>query len=204
MKNRDFNDPGQAQNYLNGCIITVGNEPVFIHSVRGEGRNLALDYGALDSPNARVSRVMAKDKTVDMNPVKLGMCCYFDSSTYRTFYVARYPARVWRVGLSRDNISISHILGKGEAGDWFDKIFTSPSLANCIRGKYDKLPKIMEAFENYRGVIPFSRRFAVSHNGLLIYKTLPEKVGSFSLSTGKAKLDENYQYLEEALQEDVQ
>lgn len=202
MRNRDFNDSAQAQSYMSRCIIRVNEEPAFVHQVGGTSTKLTLSYSPVDKIDTGANTILMKDKAVDMNPVPLGMCSYFDTKRYIALFLSRVPARMWRVGLSMDNICVQHILGRENGTDYREKLFYSGSMVNCIKGKYLGQAEIGAAFKNYIGSIPFSRRFAITSAGSLAYKTIPVAVGTWAIKKGP-KLDDEFKFLQEALDEDI-
>lgn len=203
MKNKKFFNIQQASQYLRHSIISIDGVPVYIYDVMGERNDIKLSYSPLDKVNLNAQQIKVDDKRVDMNPVQLGMCSMFDGNVYQTFYVSRMPARKWKIGLAKENVVISYLLGQGNAGrDYLAAIFPSSNLSDCIKGKYMSFEEAKDVLHKWGGTVPISRHFAINSNGQLMYKAAPDVVGAWT-KRGGIKLSDDFLFLSEMLQEDM-
>lgn len=167
-----------ANTRLQGTIVRLGEEPVFVHEVvRGGVANLAK------------LKDIYNDFKVDMNelnlvPVPLGMCNFNDQVSY----LSRVPLRRdWRQGLRRENFISNNVPHSAVPPD---------VLGAVIEGVY---PTLQEALEKAsKGIsTAFHRHWAVTRDNILVYKR--DNVGV--VHKGMLLLDREYQYLAEALEE---
>ncbi len=202
MRNRDFFDINHAAGYLKDSIIRVANDPVYIYNVVEGGRRKAvMTYCPLKNMGD-MQQIPLDHADVDMNPVPLGMCTWFDGDMWVTYHVSRYPVRAWKVGLSRNNIGVTSITGRGQAGEAVvDQVFATVALDKCIRGEYKSLKDTLELLKKHRGAIPISRRFAVASNNRVYYDTVGKHVGT--IEAGRIVLNAEHGYLAEVLKQDL-
>lgn len=169
-----------ANSRLQGTIVRIGEEPVFVHQI---------DHKC--SAQVALLKDIYNDFQVDMNelnlvPVPLGMC-NFDN---QVSYLSRIPMRRdWRQGLRRENFTSSNI----------NHALVPPEvLGQVIVGIY---PTLKEALERMgKGLsTAFHRHWAIQKDKTLMYKR--DIVGL--VNNGVLMLDREYQYLAEALEEVV-
>lgn len=167
-----------ANSRLQGTIVRIGEEPVFVHVVQRNCKALV----------AKLKDIYT-DFEVDMNdlnvvPVPLGMCNFKNEVSY----LQRIPMRRdWRQGLRRENFcsnNIPHHMVPPEV------------LGGVIEGVY---PTLKEALENVKKGIStaFHRHWAITKTSHLMYKR--DIVGV--VDGDLFMLNRDYQYLAEALEE---
>lgn len=209
MKTKDFFDVGQASQYLRASVIRVDNKPVYVMDVvMSDGRKidnpLLLQYTPLEDINEDVRTLPLKDERVDMNPVPLGFLNYLNEDGYTSYYISRFPSRKWKIGLSKENISVM-MPGGYEADRYIvQKVFPTKLMVNTIIGKYPSVKQIITGFKRHRGSRAFSRRFTITDQLTVYYKTLEKPVGQVDSGKSTIKLFDEFFYLREVLKEDVQ
>lgn len=204
MRNKKFYDSQQASQYIRNTVFRVGEEPIYAYDVQASdarGHKLTVTYSALTDMNGTPQNINIDDKSIDMNPVPLGMTNYFNGEGHTALFVSRFPARKWKIGLAIENLSIKYLGGNSATGDLRRVIFPTKLLVNTIKGEYLSPQECMKQLKRYGGSIAFSRRFAVDSLGGLFYKDAPDKVGS--LTTSGADLNPEFMFLKEILEEDI-
>lgn len=205
MRTKKFFDLNQASSYLRGSVIRVDDEPIYVHDVQhGEGRGnkgMSIEYSVIREGLGKVFHIDVADKKVDMTPVPLGMCSYHDGDSFRCYYIMRLPVRKWKIGLTKENIDILTVQTGQNAGGAINMLFPQTFLVDCIEGKYVGLTEAIKALKRRRGVIPFSRRFAIDHEHSVWYKGHNLSVGWFE--NGQVNLDKDHTYLSEIMMEDT-
>lgn len=209
MKHKSFWNLDQANNYLNGCVVVVGKEPVYVTEVasgidRGNRPTIVMRYIECANPSSSRSRAIdVMDDAVDLNPVQLGMCEFFNGIEYETYFLTRRPSRMWKVGLTRSNLIIHRpdLSMRQHTNDMSRHLLPSKELADTILNKYRSFEEVKTQLKKHRGVLPFSQRFCLNAKGELFYRVIGEPVGDVD-KTG-IKLRKDYKYLDEALKEDL-
>lgn len=170
-----------ANSRLQGTIVRLGDEPVFVHSV---GPGMKAEVSKLEDIYTNFT---TDANELNVTPVPLGMCNFGDTVSY----LSRIPLRRdWRQGLRRENFKSSNI----------DHAAIPPDvLAKVIKGQYPSLKEALETVAKKKGAIAWHRNWAVDSDGKLIYKL--SVVGTSK--DGMLLLDKPYQYLAEALEEAV-
>jgi hypothetical protein len=185
------NDYEYARTRLEGTIVRElkTGEPVYVHSISQEGVCLVAylkngDLGLADS------HIHLDD--INCKPVPLG---YVNTHT-RATYLMRMPLRRdWKQGLRAANC-----LSSGR------NVFNicNKALRNCIKNEYPSFKEVVAELigTQHRGmkIKAFHRHWAISSNGLLLYRNLQE-VGI--ISRGKPLLKTQFNYLKESLSEIV-
>lgn len=209
MRTKDFFDVGQASQNLRASIIRIADKPVYVMDVvasepRKINSPLLIQYSPLANINEDVETIPLKDIKVDMNPVKLGFCNYLHDEGYASYYVSRYPTRKWKIGLSRENISVM-MPGGYEADKYvIGKLFPTKLLAATINNRYPSVKEIIKGFNRYSGTRAFSRRFTITSELRVYYKTTEQSVGIVKQDKGTISLFDDFFYLKEVLKEDLQ
>lgn len=166
-----------ASTRLNGTVVRVGVEPVVVNEVRGVD---LVDLTYLRSGERCVKSL----RELNVKPVPLG----FVNDSGECTYVARMPRRSnYRQGLRGDNTLC--LYGKSLPS------FMSVSVANTIVGSY---PSLGEALSSGSKSVAWSRHWAITNTGVLLYKAKGE-VGR--INGGMPELHPKYSYLNECLQE---
>lgn len=167
-----------ANSRLQGTIVRIGEEPVFVHQVQRNCKALV----------AKLKDIYT-DFEVDMNelnlvPVPLGMCNFNDQVSY----LQRIPMRRdWRQGLRRENFISSNVPHAAVPPD---------VLGDVIEGVY---PTFKEALDKAKKGVStaFHRHWAIMRDNTFMYKR--DVVGV--VEGGVLVLNREYQYLAEALEE---
>ncbi len=206
MRQKIFFDEHQARSYLQSSVIRLHKFPIYVLGVQ------EVDDRHADTNNKRFRIVYtnlgdAEDKIlflpnqkINMNPVPLGMMKTDDA----TYYVQRRPNRNWKIGLCSENIRFHLVEGRETNERKYARMpvhVNSEELRDCILGKYSSYGKALnDIIKGDRTSIPFSRNFAIER-GSLVYKSIDDTVGVCE-KTGPLLFD-NYQYLNEILEEDM-
>lgn len=203
MKTKKFFDLDHAKRYLLHTLIQVGGQPVYVMNLtQPRGDELIIHYSLANNAAGRIKTIKSDHDSVDMNPVPLGMTRYFNGVSWSTFYVSRYPARRWKVGLSHENISIMDPTGlDGLDRNYSKELLPSVTLAETIMGKFLSLDEAKAQLRKSKGCLPISRRFCFNSKGNLFYKMLGVAVGE--VKTNSVELFEEFAYLKEVMQEDI-
>jgi len=105
---------------------------------------------------------------------RLGFVNVFDS----VLYVRRNPVRRYKVGLSKENLSLqplNDLVYPRGAGETLRHVtgLSSIELGDCIMGKYPTFEEACKILHGGLGVkaIAFDRQFALTSNGYVYYKT---------------------------------
>lgn len=175
------NDWEYANNRLQGTIVRLNDEPVFVHEVR---RDMKAEVSKLeDIYNAFI----ADGRELDLTPVPLGMCNF----NHNAHYLSRVPLRRdWRQGLRRENF----------ISPTCDHAAIPPALlAKVIKGEYPALKECFDLVKKGALAAAWSRRWAIGRDSTLIYKN--KVVGTSK--DGVLLLNKEFQFLAEALEEAV-
>lgn len=169
-----------ANSRLEGTIVRLEEEPVFVHHV---GRGMKAEISTLiDLYNPFI--VDAND--LNLVPVPLGMCNFGGVARY----LSRVPLRRdWRQGLRRENFVSS-------VGD--HAAIPPDVLAKVIKGEYPILAECLEQVKPGCSVA-WHRHWAITGEAQLRYKR--DIVGTSK--GGVLLLDKQFSYLAEALEEAV-
>lgn len=190
----NFFDIRYAQSRLQGGLIMLGGEPIFVENVEEGGRNkFKLFYTDLIRNDSSFTFYPSPD--IDFKPVKLGLVNLERGGFLLT---QRFPIRAWKIGLTTGNLVLRNVTGVSESGNRYRRadMLKSKQLRNTILGVY---PEYDRAFSYARGKkkgIAFSRSFGVLPSGKLVHKD----VGRVGRCTKEGPhLDEEFFYFEEEL-----
>lgn len=180
-----------AASRLDGTIVTLEGQPVYVHSV---GVKMVAIVASLKDVQALTQ---CDAKQLDLHPVKLGYC----NMGGRTAYLMRKPMRRdYKQGLRRGNFT--------SVGDFVADEVEYTHLSDVILGKYPSFEQVLKlATGAVKNLNPFKkeakssmawcREWAMSSEGVLYHKG--DVVGS--LRDNVPALDEDYTYLRQALEE---
>lgn len=171
-----YDNERDAKRYLQDSIIRVGREPIYVSHVFTLKGKPTLKYFPLGSYQPKT--IALDDEALNFNPVPLG---YGKSCGGRlnVGYFHRYPARMWKQGLSWDSLKI---LTNKEPYYFYnirEDMESSTILLDVIKGK--KVP-YEKAFNGENCGI-FSRKWAVHpvsksvlYRGKLVGKAEKDKI----------------------------
>jgi hypothetical protein len=194
-----FYDLNHAQSRLRDCVIRYKKEPIYIQSVDSARDGFyILEFIYLpnvDTPNPEVIRKRLNED-FNLEPVPLGNINHQNDCLFS----CRSPARMWKVGLNTGNFYTKQL------GFSFRKsTITLKGLAPTIRGEYPDVESILEDLKIRPGHIAFSRNFSIIRTDKrefsLVFKC--RKVIGKLNSKNKFNIDEDYFYLKEMLQEEL-
>lgn len=169
-----------ANSRLEGTIVRLGEEPIFVHAVK---RGMKAEVSTLINIYEPFE-VNAND--LCLVPVPLGMCNFGGIARY----LSRIPLRRdWRQGLRRENFTCS-------VGD--HAAIPPDVLAAVIKGEYPSLATCLGETKPGQS-IAWHRHWAVTGEEKLMYKR--SVVGTSK--GGVLLLDKQFNYLAEALEEAV-
>lgn len=170
-----------ANSRLNGTIVRLKEEPVFVHNI---GRGMKAEVSTLEDV---YTAFFADAHDLDLVPVPLGMCNFDGVAAY----LSRVPLRRdWRQGLRRENF----ISSVGDHAKIPPNI-----LAKVIKGVYPTLKECLEKVKGEDASAAWCRHWAVTSHEKLVYKR--SIVGTSA--GGILLLDKQFSYLAEALEEAV-
>lgn len=173
---------------LEGTIITYKGKA---HSVRGINANLTMSLERL-CDGERIGSVKQTSKYVELRAPCLG----YVNTEEGALFAMRTPARMWKQGLHLRAVRFKHSRLPPHA-------FDNRVLAKCLDGDYPTLEEAKGSFTStnpFKIDVPksvaFSRRWAVSKEGDLLYKG--DRVGEIG---DKPMLADRFIWLAEDLQE---
>lgn len=212
MRNKNFYDYEQATHYLAGSLIRHCEAPVMVSAVDRVNKVILLYiHKMLDDPGD-VVRIRSDDSDLDFNPVPLGLTSHYTGKERygSTLYTCRAPQRASKIGLTHTNLVVSSVSKQSRVGAVLENedaaqvnrrsILATHDLYNTIMGRYPSYDSVFQKCTNNAARKAFSRRFAIGGEALL-YKNYGQ-VGE-ALKDGP-KLSEDFHYLQQALQEDLQ
>lgn len=189
-----FFSRADANARLGGTLVLYKGEPVHVYEVVG---NSAKDFAAVIVPltNNAKDQVVPLDKDLfDFRPVPLGYCNYLADA----IYLSRIPRRQWKQGL---HVGILEATVNGKRYGKFNT--ATICLADTVRGKYPSLSDAFNTCEKDRmNSCAFSRLFSINKNRILTYKGR-DKVGYFDSKLKTFKLEEDFFFLKELVQESI-
>lgn len=157
-----FLDPGDAQRMLRGGVVSYKGRLIFVSQVAGNSMKFTdVETGEMD--------VAPADFDIIKNPTQ-GRLGYVNLKQ-GCAYVAREAARITRMGLSAENLQVTHIHGAHRSGmmrRWTNLMFEG--LARTYQNIY---PSFEEAYEKAvdKGIpTAFDRSFAIDRAGCLFYQ----------------------------------
>ena len=175
------NDWEYAHSRLQGTIVRLGEEPVFVHGVQPGMKALLAKLEDI------YTDFYVNANELNLVPVPLGMCNFSNTISY----LSRIPLRRdWRQGLRRENFKSSNIN---------HALIPPEVLSQVIKGQYPSFEEALKKATDAGISVAWHRNWALSHDGKLFYKR--DKVGTSK--GGVLLLDKPFQYLAEALEEAV-
>lgn len=207
-KTRDFFDLNHAGRYLANSVIRYNRMPIKVIGCAPSGKAhvYKLVYEELlEAPrnaewgdDGRKSCLHNSDK-IDMTPVPLGFLSTKNADEGDSLFLARTPARVWHVGLHRDNTAIYHPCFNYPVWARGGDVVHAPSFFRMIMNKYLEPEEALLLSQKHDKTRAFSRRFAIFDDKLM-YKTRGHPVGE--IKNKKPELYNEFGFLKEALAED--
>lgn len=206
MKYKGFYDLEQMQSYLRRCVIRLDNEPIYITEVEKQ-RNRAgkvgnkIHYLSM-TPDHKRRVIDVESKRVNFAPVPLGLLNYSYNGFPLCFSVARIPSRMWKIGLSVQNMSITGVGGNRRPPCSTNDIIYHEALRKTIIGSYPSYHEAIELVqkEGPYTTIAFSRHFGVQCRKTmlsLVYYKFDERVGTCELA--RPRLKSAFSFLQEHL-----
>lgn len=171
-----YDNERDAKRYLQDSVIRVGKKPIYVSSIFTVRGKQTVKYFPLGSYQTKI--IALDDEDLNFNPVPLGYgksCRGYPS----VGYFHRYPARMWKQGLSWDSLKIL----TNEEGYFFynirEDIESSKILLDVIKGKkvsYDRAFKGENCgiFSRKWAVHPISK--SVLYKGKLVGKAEKNKI----------------------------
>lgn len=205
MRHKNFFDIEHARAYLSGSFIRIRDRVAHVDTVnagRSKGEyQLVFEYVG-DRATPRVVNYPSPE--VDFNPFPMGWYAKKRGKEgWQAFYLSRLPSRGWKVGLTPRVLNVQRLgvtSSRYQAVDPQDILWTQ-EFDKTVRGEYEPYEKVYSIISRSKTAeIPFSRRFC-TRQGQLFYRFFDEPVG-VPEKTGPVLLPD-YQYLEEALREDL-
>ena len=206
MKKKQFYDKAMAERYLKHSVVQVDGRAVYIHDIiRSQGRR-GFDIVFQDIALGRHGKVNVNSARVDLNPIPVGLMQYCGS----TIYLARMPARKWKIGLSIANCQAWNTYPKAVdkkryGGAHLSSLITSEGFARSARREFVSVKQAKEEASGYVPV-PISQRFALTKNSEIVYKNFTETVGAVEEGDDGyiGVFHPRFDFLKQAFQEDVQ
>jgi hypothetical protein len=195
---KEYHDTEHASMRLTGSTVMLDGKPVYITDV-SDGRskgNFRIDYITCSSDGERRYTGSVPKQEVTTKDLKLGLINDSERS-YSALYSARFPARMWKEGLSGNNFYLKPI-SKDVRLPSKNRILCSKALYDTINGiypDYDEAKSILKKDDDRRSVA-FDRYFALNRDNELIFKD-GIVVG---LANKEPILKDNFFFLKEMLQ----
>ncbi len=174
----------QIQQY-NDCLILYKGKPHKVKQIAGEIK-------LLDLLTQRTKLVTFKLADFTAPFMRLG----FVNLDETAIYVARKPARMYLVGVNRNNSTAAFCAGASSPGDVLGiqhkaLDFDTVEHANMLLGHYPKLGDAIKRAETFGGCVAFDKQFAVDSRHLVFYKG--KKCGE--VVRGKVVFNKDLEYL---------
>ena len=189
----DLYDQHTAAMRLQGCVIRVGGDPVYVDRVeQTRGGKFRVQYHVLGIDQHHI--IQWGDEAIDPSPVPLGYINYHNKNVIS---VDRTPERQWKIGLTTHNMRLGGLNDEnGVRRDIKSRIINSRPLARAIKGEY---PSLVAAKRKLREVpeVAISRDFMIHTNGKLIHR-IANIVGE---AAPRLKLHDQHFYLKETLEQ---
>ena len=192
---KGFYDISHMNNYLSKSLIRIQEEPIWVNGVvEGDDRTgkvvPKIKYKLIAT--GRPGTINLYSKRVNLDPVRLGFVNVLDNDQPSGVVAraCRMPARMWKIGLSPNNLVLDHV--PYEAGMFRmrigrDNILASKSLRNTVLGIF---PSFTEALATTRAYpadqfmgVAFNRKFCLINTAegvVLYYYHFPIPVGRVS------------------------
>ena len=187
-----FYDIAHMNNYLSKSLIRIQEEPIWVTSiVEGDDRTgkpvPKIKYRMIAT--GKPGTINLHSKRVNLDPVRLGFVnvWYNDLPSGVVARTCRMPARMWKIGLSPNNIVVDHVpleAGFFRMGIGREGLIASKSLRNTVLGIFPSFQEALSATRSYptdqfMGVA-FDRKFCLINtvDGVLLhYFHFPIPVG---------------------------
>ena len=204
MKDK-FADVRHAHQYLSGSVVMLGAKPVYVTEVWiDENDKDRVDYvevGTNNRANCRIADLTGCTLSLGMTNMPL---VDYGIEGRLAFFVRRTPRRMWKVGLSRNNIRFGNV--QPDSGFRFPQpagnYLVSQPFRETLDNKFPDIEAAAKAAKDTKFATAFDRNFAVDNNQEVYFKTFGHPVGSVG-STSGAVLRPQYRYLEQLLEEAV-
>ncbi len=188
-----FHSSDHANLRLGNTIIRIMNLPVWIRSIEN-------DYSArilyLNTDKQSHIEDIREVVGIDTTPVPLG----FTNFNKQASYLFRRPSRRTKQGLAEESLSCNagHIPRISEDKEW------RKALGGTIIGSYPTIAvakKLLNSASDFHSVA-ITRNWSLTSKGMVCYKFFGV-VGSFDSKTNKILLLEEFEYLKEVLEQEV-
>ncbi len=182
-----YDEPIYAAERLVGTIVRYQGKAVRINEIDlGGGVNLSYITSG--------KRDLVKLKDLDITPVPLGFCNYSGSTTY----LSRSPVRQdWKQGLRSRTL-------RSSSPRWAVDEIPFKAIGKTIEGEYPKIEAIADHMKEGRvESMAWCRDFSITRAGTIEYKVFGE-IGRFlDMKERRFQLNDNYRWVQEALEEVV-
>ena len=208
MKYNGFYDLEHARMYLKGSIIRLGTEPIYVLDVievkNHIGKKIQRIKYLLLSSQGKQQNINIKSKKLNLAPVPLGFMNYCHNGTYKCVYLSRIPARMWKIGLHPQNLSILPCAGNRNTDMNTSNVILSSGFRDTVMGKFPTYKQAIKTVDkgNIYSTVAFNRNFAIQKRMStvsLIYYKYEAAIGECSLSG--PKLRKSFSFLQEHLDE---
>jgi hypothetical protein len=194
-----------ARQYLNGSVIRVDGDPVYVTGCGfDDDGEKTLTYLLLIYMEEPPFTIRLDSDRINFDPVPLGMFnCRDGRGRSTAAYLSRYPARQWKQGLTAEVMQVISVCPNGYVPALRD-IFPKEGLARTIKGMY---PDLDEALANIQAAkdtsVALSRNFAVDDTEALLYQGTQKPIGTLNIEDRTAILFRPFHYLKEMLEEEL-
>lgn len=212
MYSRKFPDLRDARNYAQGTLVLYTDKdfrgepkerPFYISEIEIHARGMAAIGYFTDTAPADRSPIVAPIGSINTQAYPLG----YVNLDGKALIASRSPTRMWKVGLCSRNLHVKQIYHDRVRPD--RGFLVSRALARCILNEYPKYASCLDKLGSLckplrEPSMAFSRRFAMLLSGgdsWLYYKTFSSPIGK--VIKGEPFLDKKFQYLQQALEEDM-
>lgn len=210
MTKKFFWDLEHARRYLEHSLLFKNGEPLYIDRVRRPSRKFVaecLPQAMLWGKQVPRQEVEVYDDGVVLSPERMGFIPvppeWNDHDKFIAIFANRRPSRTWKTGLCEDNL-IGSCVGK-LASDYYapgDYLIRLPSLGVVVTGRYPRYEDALKAMDKGNHMqIPLARNWAIQDDGAVLYAKFTKPVGKWT--ENGIKLDENRDFLQEALDQEV-
>jgi len=214
MKYQGWWDRDQFRSYITRCVIRYNGQPVFITDADREEDGYCFFYHLLEDKHREIQGPVYMDNPdIDLSPVPLGLMYWKrrnDINLYNTVVISREPRRMWKMGLSVNNINISSLAMEAKHNLEYEDIIQSHKLGRIILNKYKSFKRCIEISNESEvgSILPFCRTFALrkgnkGEDHTLLYARSDQPVGQVNFR-GRYELRNDYGFLMESLEGEIQ
>lgn len=216
---KDFYNSDHINAYMSGTIIRYKGDPIYVHEAWQNNGRFRLKYSDITSRD-EPKTILLDNKDIDINPFPLG---FVNNKTLGFIrdqdkvveinipsIVLRIPSRRWKVGVDSRSVDILSIETQASVRPNFPDrraVLYSQGFKDCVKNIYPSFGECCARLLNkdrMEYAEAFSRRFALDVNGFLYYYQSAHKYcGKFDPKTGGLILNDNFFFLKEVLDEDV-